>query len=112
MDAEKQSRNDDNLMDFTTLLGFAAGTLTTISFVPQVYKAWRSKRCHDLSWGMLITFSLGVTLWLAYGVFLWAAPIILANAGERALLVTIGVLKVRYRGAEPAQPEGVRYTGT
>jgi len=74
-----------------------AGLLTTVSFVPQVFKAWQSKRCHDLSWGMLITFSTGVALWLAYGVLLWAAPIIVANAVTLALLITIGCLKVRYR---------------
>ena len=94
-------------MHLITLLGFAAGTLTTVSFVPQVFKAWRSKSCHDLSWGMLITFSAGVALWLAYGVLLRAAPIILANAVTLALLITIGCLKIRYRsntdGAETAQ---------
>jgi MtN3 and saliva related transmembrane protein len=89
-------------MHLTTLLGFMAGTLTTISFVPQVIKAWQSKRCHDLSWGMLITFSAGVALWLAYGVLLWAMPIIVANAVTLALLIAIGGLKVRYRENEPA----------
>ncbi len=87
-------------MHLTALLGFMAGTLTTLSFVPQVHKAWRSKRCHDLSWGMLITFSAGVVLWLAYGVLLWAAPIIVANAVTLALLLTIGALKVKYRNSE------------
>jgi MtN3 and saliva related transmembrane protein len=83
-------------MSLTVLLGFIAGTLTTLSFVPQVHKAWQSKRCHDLSWGMLITFSGGVVLWLIYGLRLWAAPIIAANAVTLILLVTIGVLKFRY----------------
>jgi MtN3 and saliva related transmembrane protein len=81
----------------TSVLGFVAGTLTTVSFVPQVIKAWRTKRCHDLSWGMLITFSAGVVLWLVYGIRLWAMPIIAANAVTLALLITIGVLKVRFR---------------
>ena len=84
-------------MRITTWLGFAAGILTTVSFVPQVLHAWRSKRCDDLSWGMLLTFSAGVLLWLAYGVMLWAAPIIVANAVTLALLLTIMVLKARYR---------------
>jgi MtN3 and saliva related transmembrane protein len=84
-------------MHLITLLGFSAGTLTTIAFIPQVHKAWRSKRCDDLSWGMLITFSAGVALWLAYGVLLLAMPIIVANAVTLALLITIACLKVRYR---------------
>jgi MtN3 and saliva related transmembrane protein len=83
-------------MRLTTLLGSLAGMLTTISFVPQVFKAWRSKRCDDLSWGMLVTFSTGVVLWLIYGLRLWAMPIIMANAVTLALLVTIIVLKIRY----------------
>ncbi|MGC2696371.1 MAG: SemiSWEET transporter [Candidatus Angelobacter sp.] len=84
-------------MSFISLVGFAAGTLTTVSFVPQVYKAWHTKRCHDLSWGMLSTFSGGVVLWLLYGLSLRAAPIIAANAVTLALLVTIMILKMRYR---------------
>jgi MtN3 and saliva related transmembrane protein len=84
-------------MRFTELLGFLAGTLTTFSFVPQVFKAWRSKRCDDLSWGMLVTFSTGVLLWLIYGVQMSASPVIAANAVTLALLIVIIVLKVRYK---------------
>jgi MtN3 and saliva related transmembrane protein len=65
--------------------------------VPQVFQAWRSKRCDDLSWGMLVTFSTGVVLWLTYGVRLWAMPIIVANSVTLALLVTIILLKIRYK---------------
>jgi MtN3 and saliva related transmembrane protein len=83
-------------MHLTALLGFIAGALTTISFVPQVVHAFRSKRCDDLSWGMLLTFSGGVVLWLVYGIRLWAMPVIVANAVTLALLVTIMVLKMRY----------------
>ena len=83
-------------MRLTSLLGFMAGILTTISFVPQVLHAWRSKSCDDLSWGMLLTFSAGVVLWLVYGIRLWAMPIIVANAVTLALLLIIMGLKVRY----------------
>ena len=83
-------------MRLTTLLGFVAGILTTVSFVPQVLHAWRSKRCNDLSWGMLLTFSAGAVLWLTYGIRLWAMPIILANAVTLALLLAIMGLKARY----------------
>ena len=84
-------------MRFTTMLGFVAGVLTTFSFVPQVYKAWSSKRCDDLSWGMLLSFATGVSLWLIYGVLIWAAPIIMANGVTLALVVVILALKARYR---------------
>lgn len=88
MDSEKYS---------ITLLGFAAGTLTTLSFVPQVHKAWRSKRCDDLSLGMLLAFGLGVFLWLVYGLVLRNSPIILANAVTLALILALLWLKARYR---------------
>jgi MtN3 and saliva related transmembrane protein len=83
-------------MRLTTLLGFVAGTLTTLSFVPQVLHAWRSKRCDDLSWAMLLTFSAGVVLWLVYGLRLWAMPVIVANAVTLVLLLIIMGMKIRY----------------
>jgi MtN3 and saliva related transmembrane protein len=83
-------------MRLTSLLGFIAGILTTVSFVPQVLHAWRSKSCDDLSWGMLLTFSGGVVLWLVYGIRLRAMPIIVANAVTLALLLIIMALKTRY----------------
>lgn len=85
------------LMRFTTMLGFVAGMLTTVSFVPQVYKAWNSKRCDDLSWGMLVTLAAGVALWLVYGLLLWAPPIVVANAVTLVLVLGILALKSRYR---------------
>ena len=84
-------------MQLTTALGFAAGTLTTLSFLPQVLKAWRTKRCDDLSSMMLLAFAAGVSLWLVYGLFLRAAPIIAANAITLAFLLTLISFKVRYR---------------
>jgi MtN3 and saliva related transmembrane protein len=84
-------------MRFTTMLGFVAGVLTTFSFVPQVYKAWSSKRCDDLSWGMLLAFAAGVALWLIYGLLIWSAPVIVANAVTLALVLAILALKARYR---------------
>ena len=83
-------------MRLTSLLGFIAGALTTLSFIPQVLHAWRSKRCDDLSWAMLLTFSAGVVLWLVYGIRLWAMPVIVANAVTLVLLLAIMVLKMRY----------------
>jgi len=80
-----------------SLLGFAAGTLTTLSFIPQVHKAWQSKRCSDLSWGMLLAFSSGVVLWLIYGLLLKAAPIIVANAVTLVLLIALITMKIRYK---------------
>lgn len=79
------------------LLGFAAGTLTTLSFIPQVHKAWRTRSCTDLSLGMLLAFGTGVFLWLLYGLVLWAAPIIAANAVTLALILVLLMMKMKYR---------------
>ena len=84
-------------MGWITLLGFAAGTLTTLSFVPQVHKAWRSKRCDDLPLSMLLAFGAGVALWLIYGVVLRKSPIIVANAVTLALILLLLILKLRYK---------------
>lgn len=80
-----------------TILGFVAGTLTTLSFVPQVHKAWATKRCDDLSLGMLLAFGSGVALWMVYGIVLRAVPIIAANLVTLALIIALLFLKVRYR---------------
>ena len=83
--------------DAVTAIGLLAGTLTTISFLPQLIQTFRTKSAEDLSYLMLITFMSGVILWLIYGIFLRALPIILANAVTLALLIAIVALKVRYR---------------
>lgn len=84
-------------MDTTTMLGFAAGTLTTIAFVPQFLKTWRSRSAQDVSLGMLVTFWAGVLCWLVYGFLIHSQPVILANAITLILTGAILVLKMKYR---------------
>ena len=79
---------------FTTV-GFAAGFLTTMSFVPQALHSWRSGSTADLSWLWLICFSGGISLWFVYGLYFHSWPIILANAATFFLIVPILVVKVR-----------------
>jgi MtN3 and saliva related transmembrane protein len=79
------------------LLGLIAGTLTTIAFLPQLYKTWKSKSAKDVSLVMMITFCTGVFLWLVYGVAIHAMPVIVANAVTLILALTILLLKIRYR---------------
>ena len=56
----------------TSLIGFIAATLTTIAFLPQVIKVWKSRSARDISLGMYCLFSSGVLLWLVYGIMLAA----------------------------------------
>lgn len=83
-------------MDGITTLGLTAGTLTTIAFIPQLAKAWRSKSTGDLSWGMVMTFSTGVLLWLIYGIWIDSLPVILANAVTLLFQIGIISLKLKY----------------
>lgn len=91
------------------LLGLIAGSLTTLAFVPQVIKTWRSKSGNDISLGMFLLFSTGVLLWLIYGILIDALPVILANTVTLLLSLTVLLLKLRYRhhpnvGAPTALP--------
>jgi len=79
------------------LVGFLAGTLTTLAFVPQVVRTWRRRSGEDLSAGMLVAFSTGVALWLLYGIGTHALPIIAANAVTLALTVSLLVIRFRHR---------------
>lgn len=83
-------------MDFTNLLGFTAASLTTLAFLPQVIKIWRSRSTKDISLPMLITFIVGVTLWLIYGLLVNAAPIYIANGITLILNLAILRFKLKY----------------
>lgn len=85
------------MLDYANLLGVSAGTLTTAAFVPQALKIWRSKSAKDVSFGMFLTFSTGVLLWLLYGIAIGAAPVIITNVITLALSILIVILKIRYR---------------
>ena len=78
-------------------LGVAAGTLTTLSFVPQVLRTWRTKSTEDVSFWMLLAFNGGITLWLTYGVLLRKPSIIYANGITLVLSLTLLGMKIRYR---------------
>ncbi|NJL61576.1 MAG: SemiSWEET transporter [Methylacidiphilales bacterium] len=84
-------------MDSITILGLIAATLTTFSFVPQMLKTWQSKSAKDVSFAMLITFNLGILLWLVYGICLNALPIILANSMTLLFNLIILWLKIKYK---------------
>jgi MtN3 and saliva related transmembrane protein len=83
-------------MDGALILGITAGTLTTVAFIPQLAKALKSKSTGDLSWGMVLTFTIGVLLWLIYGIWIDSLPVILANAVTLLFQIGIISLKIKY----------------
>jgi len=80
-----------------TILGLVAGTLTTLSFLPQLLKAWKSRSTHDISFGMPALFSAGLVLWIVYGLIVADVPVIMANSVTLVFVGLIPVLKLRYR---------------
>ena len=83
-------------MNTTTIVGFFAGFLTTVSFLPQVPKTWKSRSTSDLSMGMLSIFSLGVMCWLVYGFLLQESPMIFWNSVTLILVLVILILKLKF----------------
>lgn len=79
------------------LLGWVAAILTTVAFFPQLLKIWRSKSAKDVSLVMMITFSIGVFLWLVYGLAIQALPVVIANLVTLILALLIIILKIKYR---------------
>jgi len=84
-------------MNLTDLIGTLAAILTTISFLPQALHTFRTKDVRGISLGMYSAFTLGVALWLVYGLLLGAWPVVIANLITLALASTILVMKLRYR---------------
>ena len=77
--------------------GFAGAALTTASFVPQAWLTFRTRDVSGISLGMYSVFTVGVALWLAYGLLLGAWPIVLANTVTLGLAVAILAMKLRFR---------------
>lgn len=76
--------------------GFAAAFLTSISFVPQAVMTIRTRNTSGISRAMYSMFTVGVALWLVYGIALESWPMIVANTVTLGLAATILVLKLRY----------------
>jgi MtN3 and saliva related transmembrane protein len=83
-------------MTLTTVLGLTAGLCTTLAFVPQVLKTWRTHHTRDISLGMFLIYCVGIVLWLLYGIVLNDGPIIAANVATFALSGAMLYFKLRY----------------
>ena len=83
-------------MPWIDWVGYLAACLTPLSFVPQAMHTFRTRDVRGISLGMYSAFTLGVALWLAYGVALRAWPIVVANAVTLCLAAAILAMKLRY----------------
>jgi MtN3 and saliva related transmembrane protein len=84
-------------MDAITLLGLLAATLTTVAFLPQVIKNWKTRSAGDLSFGTFGLFTAGLVLWLSYGLLIGNLPIIVSNTVTLVLNAVNLVQMVKYR---------------
>jgi MtN3 and saliva related transmembrane protein len=84
-------------MDTILLIGYIAGTLTTISFLPQVIRTWKMQETKDFSLAMLLLFATGILLWTVYGIWTGSLPVILANVITFLLILVLLAMKIKYR---------------
>jgi MtN3 and saliva related transmembrane protein len=78
------------------ILGSVAATLTTSAFVPQAWQVWHTRHTADISLGMYAMFTLGIGLWLGYGILLESWPIIIANSVTLLLAGAVLVMKLKF----------------
>jgi MtN3 and saliva related transmembrane protein len=84
-------------MDFHTIIGLTAGFCTTVAFLPQAIKTWKTKSAKDLSLGMYSIFCTGIILWLIYGILINDLPVILTNLATMILATSILYFKLSYK---------------
>ena len=83
-------------MSLTEILGFLAAVCTTASFVPQVWHILKTRDTRALSLMMYLLFTVGVVLWLVYGIMIGSIPVIAANSITLVLALVILTCKVRW----------------
>jgi len=84
-------------MPLTDFIGYVAACLTTLSFVPQAWHTFSTRDVRGISLGMYSAFTIGIALWLVYGLLLGAWPIVVANGITLVLAVAILVMKLRFK---------------
>ena len=84
-------------MNTADLIGSLAACLTTLSFVPLAWLTFKTRDVSGVSLGMYSVFTVGVALWLAYGVLLRSWPMVIANAITLVLALMILAMKLVYR---------------
>ena len=77
-------------------IGSVAAVLTTASFIPQVWHSFKTRDVSGISLGMYSVFTVGVALWLAYGIMLHSWPLMVANGVTLAFASAILVMKLRF----------------
>jgi MtN3 and saliva related transmembrane protein len=85
------------VIDFYEIIGLVAAILTTASFLPQVFKTYKTKDTSGLSLTMYIVFFIGVVLWSVYGIYIDSLSVTLANSITAILAFYLICLKLKYK---------------
>jgi len=83
-------------MDYITIIGLTAGALTSISFFPQVLQIHRTKQTKDLSLPMFAILTIGIFLWLIYGILSRTLPVVMSNSIAFVFCSYIVIMKIKY----------------
>jgi len=81
---------------FLELFGLAAGAITSISFIPQLYRGYKTKKLEDVSYFMFVILTFGMTMWLIYGVLKPSLAIMIANAFGIVCSIVVIIMKKMY----------------
>jgi MtN3 and saliva related transmembrane protein len=84
-----------SLTQMPQAIGYLAGFLATVAFLPQVTKSFKANSAKDISLSMYVLFCTGVGLWLVYGVLISSWPVVISNFVTLALSGTVLVLKIK-----------------
>lgn len=84
-------------MNWIEALGYLGAFLTAITFIPQVYKTWQTKKAGDLSLMMLLIVLTSCIVWLTYAVALMLWPVIIANSIIGILSLVLIYFKQAYK---------------
>ena len=84
-------------MQIAQIIGLMAGTITSITFLPQVIRIWKTKSAKDLSMLMMIMLIGGTTLWFSYGLMIKDAAIIYTNSMVLAMSLIMMFFKLKYK---------------
>jgi MtN3 and saliva related transmembrane protein len=80
------------------MIGFVAGTLTSIAAIPQVIKTLKTRHVRDISIWQPLLLAFGVALWMIYGILIDDLPLILANIIPLICNAVLTGMKLRYAG--------------
>ena len=84
-------------MDIINIVGAAGGIVSSITFLPQVIKIWKTKSVGDLSMGTLLFLVLNVSLWLLYGILTNLYPIIITNGIVLSMVFIMIYFKLTFK---------------